>query len=200
MNPRYSIKLILAILMPFVITATSADIDVSQEIGSLIKGLGRESSPAAQRFEKQKTTITRLAKFPQISVPRLVQELRTVAIAKLDEGTNDPKENAEALHVAWCLRALYFITGTNFFATTKYKFSESEIDDNRSGLLFRDKNKLCFFMEWMSRGTVYFAPIDAQQDIITEWKRWLRESSKTWKFQTTAELNEWYFGGPDPKH
>jgi hypothetical protein len=193
-------KLLLAILMSCITTANSAETDASQEVRFLIKHLGRPSSPDAQQFEKLVTTITRLAEFPQTSVPLLIQELRPLNIAKLDVETNAPKENAEALHVMWSLRALYFITGTNFFARTSYKFSESEIDDRRSSLLSRQKNRFCFFMEWMSRGTVYLAPIDVQQQIITEWKHWLRDSSKTWHFQKTAELNDWYFSGPYPKH
>jgi len=115
----------------------------------------------------------------------------------LDYTTNNPTANADARHIMWCFRALHRITGQNILAPSSYKLTDSDFDSNRSGLVMRNDGKWAFFTEWMSRGTVYFAPLDAQAEIIKQWKYWVKQNSTAYVYPKTVNFDDWYFGGPD---
>ena len=63
-----------------------------------------------------------LAKSPELAVPLLAEELHPIKRGKYLEG----KKNADALHVFACLRALRFLTGRTFSATTNAELNYDE--------------------------------------------------------------------------
>jgi len=92
---------------------------------------------------------------------------------------------------------LYYITGQKMLASSSYKLTNSDFDGIRSGLIVKADGKWSFFTEWMSRGTVYFAPVDAQETIIKKWKSWADQNLANYNFPQNVNFDEWYFGGPE---
>jgi len=161
----------------------------------IINQLGRNSNPNLA-YKANLQMLKQLAACPQEAVKILVNEIKPVNIVKLDNPSNNAKLNADAHHVLWCFRALYYLTGHTILAESSYKFTDSELDHNRSGLIIAG-GKYAFFVEWMSRGTVYFAPEDAQAAIIQKWKMWAEQNVASYHFPENVNFNNWYFGGPE---
>jgi hypothetical protein len=185
---------VLTLLSPLIGRAEA--ITNESQILLIVGGLGREAK-TGQEFSNNIAVLKQLSNYPKKAVPILIGELNPVSIVKLDYATNNPAENAEARHVVWCLRALYYLTGHKILASSSYRLTDSDLDKIRSGLVVKESGKWAFFAEWMSRGTLYFAPLDAQKIIIEEWKNWLKREAATYRFPKTVDFNEWYFGGPD---
>lgn len=189
---------ILAIL-PFLTGCTSKDSGTAttnqNKTLQIVKNLGRNDK-TTQDYKNHVVMLQQLAARPQTSVEMLVKELEPVAIVKLNYSTNNPTENAKAHHVIWCFRALYYVTRHEIRATSSYKLTDSEMDQNRSGLVVRDDGRWSFFTEWMSQGADYFAPLDAQKKIIEEWRKWAKQNATTYHYPKDVELKDWYFGGP----
>lgn len=166
---------------------------ISPQIVELIEVLGRDEN---RRYTQLVEDIKKLAQTPETATELLIRELKPIDLIQLDCADNNPATDAEGRHVVWCLRAIYFLTGERFCATTQYEPTDSELDQRRVGLIhdYRTPQKVRFFVEWMSRGSVYFAPLDAQMKIISQWKSWLERHGKTHNYRKDAELNDWYFG------
>jgi hypothetical protein len=166
------------------------------EIDQIVKNLG-DTTKRNQDLKENISLLQQLKPHSKIAVAILLEELKPVAIVKLDDPSNASIKNREAHHVMWCFRALYYLTGQKILAYSSYKLTDSEYDTNRSGLAVRDNGKWAFFTEWMSRGTVYFAPIDAQEKIIRDWKIWAKQNLDSYSFPQNVAFDEWYFGGPE---
>jgi hypothetical protein len=88
-----------------------------------------------------------------------------------------------------CLCGLRYITGgLDFKAVSRYKFKASEEYRRRHLLTVDDAGipinpNLKFFGYWMSRGTYYIAPQDAQMKIIQKWKDWYSKITSNYKFK-----------------
>lgn len=165
----------------------------SSNIIQIVQGLGRDDNRQHLRCVED---LKELAQSPVAAMDLLIRELKPVDLIRLDYEGNNPASITEGRHVMWCLRAIYFLTGEKFCATTQYKFKDSELDQNRVGLIYDydQPRKVRFFVEWMSRGTVYFAPTDAQIKIISQWRSWFERQGKTHPYRKDAKLNDWYFG------
>jgi len=166
------------------------------KVANIVESLGKNGQDS-QDFQKNVALVHELAPYPKTAVEILIGQLKPVDIVKLDEPANNSSENEKARHVIWCLRALYYITGHKILAHSSYKLTDSDYDKNRSGLIATEDGRWAFFTQWMSRGTIYFAPIDAQKTIIKGWKQWETQNLETYNFPQNVNFDEWYFGGPE---
>lgn len=181
--------------------ATQAELSKNQarqtssdpEILQIVKELGKDENNG---FNRNVENFKRLARSPILATALLINELETIDLIKLQEKGNNLAEVKKGWHVVWCLRGLYFLTGERFCAPTKYKFTDSELDDNRAGLIYENHSskKVNFFVEWMSRGTIYFAPTDAQRNIIRQWQAWYQKHGSTHRYHEDSNFDDWYFG------
>jgi hypothetical protein len=166
----------------------------------LVKQLGTDS------FDDFKA-IYCLAKTPYKSIGLLINELRPIKETYIWGYEENPvKNHPEAMHVMMCICGLRFITGgMDFQATSSYRFKKSEEErcyflhnyenePKSSEGIFKDPN-LKFFAVWMSRGTRFIAPQDAQSKIIKKWREWYAEISPNTKFQPlqNPEAFQWLF-------
>ena len=104
------------------------------------------------------------------------------------------EDDLAAQNVVYRIRALRYLTSTDFIAETSHRFGKSPAQASRRQELFgspRCKGKgIPFFGEWMSRGIVYLAPIDTQQRIIDQWREWARSPNR--KIKVAQDLNDWW--------
>lgn len=166
------------------------------EVAKIVNSLGN-SKNENQDFKNNARLLQQLKPHSKIAVEILLEELKPVTMVKLDDPKNGSNENKEARHMVLCFRALYYLTGQKMLASSSYKLTDSEYDINRSGLAVKNNGKWAFFTEWMSRGTIYFAPMDAQQKIIQDWKTWASKNLQTYNFPENVAFDDWYFGGPE---
>lgn len=142
---------------------------VSEEV----KKLGMGESDDIQIVKRLSTT-------PGLSARLLVKELHTVTDPHMLNSGNEP----ETEHVLWSIRALRYITGgLDFCGKTNHHFGASELEKNRKYWLYL-KSKSCvpFFAMWPSRGSEYIAPLDAQEEIISQWREWIARKGKTFRY------------------
>jgi hypothetical protein len=147
---------------------------VSEEVKRL--GIGKNDN-----FQ----TVISLSTTPELSARLLVEQLHTVKDARLLNSDGKP----ETEHVLWSIRALRYITGgLDFCGKTSHHFGTSELEKNRKYWLFF-KNKSCvpFFAMWPSRGSEYIAPLDAQEEIISQWREWAAREGKTFHYVPLLE-------------
>ncbi|MBZ5696264.1 MAG: hypothetical protein LAN36_12995 [Acidobacteriia bacterium] len=123
-----------------------------------------------------------LAKTPVESAGALVAELHAIAHP---ERAKEIENIPATVHVISCIQVLRFITGAkDFCATTQWKFGRSREEDNRRyWLYFKSPKCVTFFAIWPSRGRTYFAPLDAQQEIILQWRRWYTQEGTSYRYQ-----------------
>jgi hypothetical protein len=139
-----------------------------------------------------------LATDPQQSTRLLIVELHPIPRKTYFEATKTP----ESKHVIACLRALHYLTGTTFSATSTAKLS----DDEKQFLDFHNQmhddnpgHALHFFGVWMSRNADIVAPTDAQRNIIKRWKLWGSQHGNTVNSvpsgKAAQKMDEWYWFG-----
>jgi hypothetical protein len=111
--------------------------------------------------------------------PHLAAKLLTKELHQIPRKTYYPSEKTEeSRHVLNCLRALRYLTGKTFSASTKEKLAPDESQFLDFNTEMRDANpghKIHFFGVWMSRDAEFVAPLDAQEKIIDQWKQWQKE-------------------------
>jgi hypothetical protein len=114
--------------------------------------------------------IKQLAGNPRESAGLLIDGIHTIP----DSEQYAKADNSSMEHVLELIRALRYITGgKDLCAQTQHVFGSSEEEKNRKYWLnFRHKTCLSFFGYWMSRDRTYIAPLDAQKNIIAQWKNW----------------------------
>ena len=125
--------------------------------------------------------IKQLARTPRDSAGLLIGALHTIP----DSETSAKADSPSMEHVLELIRALRYITGgTDFCAQTKHVFGSSEEEKNRKyWLTLHHKTCLSFFGYWMSRGRTYIAPVDAQRNIIAQWKIWYAKNGETFPYK-----------------
>jgi hypothetical protein len=161
--------------------------DHSGKIEYLVKSLGIDDGDSLVYVK-----LDSLRYDPNLTIKLLIDELHPVkGIPKILSVDYD-KYKME-IHVVWCIRALRYITGLDFISTTKYKFGNTESERTRSQFLHSEFNKVSFFGVWMSRNTIYFAPLDAQKAIILKWKNWYDKNKGHIKLIEARDFNEWFF-------
>ena len=179
---RYAVFITLIFLSP-IWGATEEPI---VEVSKLVANLGLNTS--LQELQQ-------LRRDPHLAVRLLVSQLKPVDEVKILAW--EQEKHADAMKVVWSIRALRFLTRRDFLSETDYRFGDSETEDTRNQMLHHHtgaKNRVSFFGVWMSRDSIYFAPVDAQEKIITKWKEWLRSHGDT--FVMPAEepgYSKWYF-------
>jgi hypothetical protein len=147
-------------------------------------------------------------KNPSYSAGLLVSSLHTIDEVKLHSQENSPSDyerERPSMGVIWRVRALQYITGgLRFFAPTSYKFpprpkdwpsgygpSSEEVRENLLTAAGRDK--VPFYVTWMSRDVTYVAPRDVQEKVIAKWKGWYSEEGKDFRYHPAKDVNDWYF-------
>jgi hypothetical protein len=138
-----------------------------------------------------------LSEHPRDAVDRLIRELHVIdptPPAVLPPETSSEPANLSALHVVWCIRALRYLTGgVEFRGSTAHVFGPDE-DKREYFLNLKGKDgELPFFHTWMSTGTVFLAPPDAQRQIIDKWRSWYSEHGAAHKYVPLSRLDDWYF-------
>jgi hypothetical protein len=105
----------------------------------------------------------------------------------------DEEKQKTAMHVIWCIRALRYLTGgLDFTGRTRYRFKESE-RERKHFLTIKSETELPFFSVWMSRDTIYIAPLDVQREIIDKWIQWYEEQGKAFPYKASENIDQWYF-------
>jgi hypothetical protein len=139
-----------------------------------------------------------LAKDRHVATYLLVAELRPIPRKIYYESS----KTKNSRHVIACLRALRYLTGSTFTARTKKRLSV----DERQFLDFKNElydvnpdHQLHFFSVWMSRNADFVAPIDAQKQIIFQWKQWQKNHGDSFQYTppSTPEksMDQWYWFG-----
>jgi len=169
--PRLAAGLILAAI----IVASSASGQDASGVSAQIKKLGWGSG------EDVDAIVRELAKTPERSAELLIKELHPVTDARVVPYTSRPATE----HILDCIRALRFVTGgKDFCGKTNHHFGKSELEQNRKYWLFnKDKTCVPFFATWPSRGSDYVAPVDAQKEIIKQWKDWFAREGQTFVYK-----------------
>ncbi|SRR5579885_3338643 len=157
----------------------------------LISSLGSESeniSPQLNELNEQR----------RLAAAILVRELHPIKRQTYYEGG----KTAESKHIIACLRALRYLTGQTFSAKTKSHLSEDErqfLDFDKEMHDDNPSHKIHFFSVWMSRNADFVAPLDAQQEIIKQWRSWLEKNGDKFRHTpvTPAEscMDSWYWYG-----
>lgn len=147
-------------------------------------------------------------KNPSYSAGLLVSSLHPVNEAKLHSQENSPADyerERPSMGVVWRLRALQYITGgLRFFAPTAYRFPPKPADwppENgpsseelrESFLTAKGRDRVPFYVTWMSRDVTYVAPKDVQESVIAKWKEWYSKEGKDYPYGASKELSDWYF-------
>jgi hypothetical protein len=132
------------------------------------------------------------------AVRLLVSQLHTIPRKIYFEGA----KTKESRHIIACLRALHYLTGLTFAATSAAKLSE----DEQQFLDFKDQmhdsnpgHKLHFFGVWMSRNADCVAPVDAQRKIIQQWIEWRSNQGESFAPAHSGNpadfMDDWYWFG-----
>jgi hypothetical protein len=161
------------------------------QIAPLVKDLG-----VAQEDISKDLAV--LQSRPHIAVKLLVLQLHTIP-RKMYYEQNKSKD---VRHVIGCLRALHYLTGASFTATSAIKLSDDEKQFLDFRLQMHDENpghQLHFFGVWMSRNADCFAPEDAQRKIIQQWVQWQDTNGESFEPPHSGDpakfMDEWYWFG-----
>jgi hypothetical protein len=145
-------------------------IDSCEDLRITVVRLGFEPDPI--------NTIKGLHSCGPKAVPLLVAQLRVI----------DPEIcNDEWQHQVWVERALRSITGQYFKFVSSQKLSPRL-------LRYREQSaRLGLVMEWMSRGEIFMAPQDVQENVIETWKAWLDKNGPSFAVCPYEPYGDWYF-------
>jgi hypothetical protein len=139
-----------------------------------------------------------LQSHPRTAAKLLVQQLQTVPRKMYYERD----KSKDARHVIACLRALHYLTGVCFTATSATKLSDDEQQFLDFKLQMHDENpghELHFFGVWMSRNADCVAPEDAQRRIIKQWVEWQKTNGDSFEPPHSGDpakfMDEWYWFG-----
>ena len=128
-----------------------------------------------------------MAENPSANAGLLVAALHTIPDTEQFARADDPTME----HALWMVRALRYLTGgKDFRARTHHKFGSTEEEQNRKyWLTFEGRPDVAFFAYWMSRNRWYIAPLDAQNEIIAQWRRWYADSGKQFDYKHLQNLS-----------
>lgn len=157
-------------------------------IALLLLAVGGNAATPAERIARLGTPgndnvadVKVLAENPAANAGLLVAALRTIPDSEPFARADDPTME----HALWIVRALRYLTGgKNFRAGTHHQFGSSQEEQNRKyWLTFDGRPDVAFFGYWMSRNRWYIAPLDAQNEIIAQWRRWYAADGKQFDYK-----------------
>jgi hypothetical protein len=123
---------------------------------------------------------------PRLSVSVLVDSLHT--ISNPDKAGKIDSPDTE--HVLEMIRLLRYLTGLDFCAQTKHHFGKGYEEKNRQQFLSQHYDScLTFFGFWMSRCRIYVAPIDTQEEIISQWREWYKTLPSDYVFKPMNDVD-----------
>lgn len=155
------------------ITATSATIHAAQNASQPQDTPPRDIClPSNKDFHKRN---------PSIALPLLINELKPVARGHYLTGAHP--------YAVWCIRALRAITRKDFTAATKASLTQEE----KHWLRLDNRSHVFFFGTWMSRDSLWVAPVDAQVKIIAQWREWFKKEGRIQQFVYDDDFDNWYF-------
>ncbi len=143
-----------------------------------------------------------LAKQPEKAICALVKQLNATEVKEIGRG--EWRKKTEAKNQVWRIRALRFLTcGQDFTATIPYRPDKKKDPEDywywvsgegtwtsKPG----DPVEARFFHTWMSRDIDYIAPVEAQRDIIRQWREWLvKNGTNAGCAPNATDYNQWYF-------
>jgi len=146
------------------------------------------ADPGGTQFRPR---LDRLIDDPASAACHLTASLHTLDVLSITP--RERGEQAEAMAVVWSLRALRFLTGgKDYRAPTSHQFPASE--GAREQFLHRgaEDGSVRFFSTWMSRDTVYIAPRDAQEAIISKWRDWYANEGVSFPYEPSEHVDDWY--------
>jgi hypothetical protein len=119
--------------------------------------------------------------------PRRSTELLISSLKPVRRGQYQSNKHPQ---VVWNIRALRSLTGLDFRALTKADLTEDE-----AHFLDHDAktDEVLFFGTWMSRDSVWVAPLDAQTAIIGKWRKWFEKHGQTFTYVNDRNFDNWYF-------
>lgn len=133
-----------------------------------------------------------------IAAPLLVSQLHTIPRKTYYEHSKTDCSR----HVVACLRALRYLTGISFTASTKSKLSDDErqfLDFDKEMHDANPSHRLHFFGVWMSRNADFVAPLDVQRGIIRQWKQWSSQHASNFHYAPSAppgdSMDSWFWYG-----
>jgi hypothetical protein len=186
-------KLIPFIIISILFAGTAFAKDEIQCGDEDVKALVQKLTEEVKNFDETIAVLDSLAKKPSVAVGCLIKELHTVNEVKMLSGELEKPEHKETDRVVWCIRALRYITGKDFRGKTTHQFRKDEEERKYWVTLESPKGRLRFFCVHMAVNSTYFAPKDAQQSIIDQWKKWYRREGEKASYNPVLEFNDWYF-------
>ena len=139
-----------------------------------------------------------LQKQPHQAATLLVKELHPIPPKMYYSNV----KTEESRHIIACLRALHYLTGLTFTATSSEKLTDDQKQFVDFDKQMHDRNpshKLHFFGVWMSRDAECVAPIDAQRKIVKHWQQWQAAHAETFQPAHSGNpadfMEEWYWFG-----
>ena len=138
-----------------------------------------------------------LAKKPEKALCALVKQLNTTSVKEIHSWEGEKKMHAFSQIMR--IRALRLLTcGQDFTATTPYNPDQirgsEDYWNNLAGVGPRknkkgDQVEVPFFLTRMAWGIDYIAPIEAQKDIIRQWREWQAKNGTN--AGCTPNVNDW---------
>jgi hypothetical protein len=184
-------KVIFAIVLTSLATATMCAPSHAQVgIEERVRRLGRPGD------SDDLADVQVLSQAPYEAVGALIRELHPIPNPE-HAGVNDAPSTEHLISTLAALRYItggsdfYTIGGKDFCAKTKWEFGSSEGEKNRRYWLYFDHpNCVSFFSIWPSRYRVYLAPVDAQQEIIRQWRQWYATDGGAYRFTSPPDSPE----------
>jgi hypothetical protein len=153
-----------------------------------ILGINDNSDPQHNDFR----ILDSLCNYPTLSVKILIDELKPIKkVIKITPEKYDKYKSQT--HIIWCIRALRHMTGLDFTSKTNYRFRKNEGERQEQLSRGGEDNEIALFGVRMSHDVIFIAPIDAQIDIINQWKKWYKANKNNIILNILNDLNDWYF-------
>lgn len=168
-------------------------------LGCTASGLESMVSGRIEALGSEGTSVTDLEYLAERrceALPLLAEELHTVPQRFLD--TLETSQYSVATHQVWVIAALRYITGNEEIADDPDERAEGDTSPSEYFLrLHLPPDKTRFFGSWFSRGHIYFAGIDAQQEIIQGWKSFLASyDCRLPPPRYAIDVEFWFYGHP----
>lgn len=143
-----------------------------------------------------------LAQKPQKAICALVKQLNSTR--EQEVAPQDWERKIQAKTQVWRIRALRFLTcGLDFTATIPYRPNTKKDPEDYWYWVGGEGTwkmkpgapvEASFFHTWMSRDIDFIAPVEAQKDIIRQWREWLvTNGTNTGCTPDPKDYNQWYF-------
>lgn len=128
-----------------------------------------------------------ISKDPLAASCFLVRDLKPVRQKKLTA------VQTHSIKPIWALRGLRYLTNCKDFSGKLIHEELIDSGDTRGHfLLYNGVEKVPFFSTWLTRDISFIAPVEVQQQVISQWQDWYKSEAASFSFQQCEDLNEWY--------